>query len=240
MIKKPFIIRYRTLLGAGILFMAALAIGGCKGGGPSGSVAAPSSDTLDEDTSYAFGVILGLDLKDMGFHFNYEALSQGLAASIEGRELKISTDDALETVQTTYQAAITKRNEGYQEQETQFLAENSKKAGISITPSGLQYEVITQGSGLTPVASDRVRVNYKGSLMDGTVFDSSYEREEPTEFILNGVIPGWTEGIQLMNEGSTYRFYIPSVLAYGSQGAGNVIPPYAALIFEVELLTVIK
>jgi FKBP-type peptidyl-prolyl cis-trans isomerase FklB len=120
-----------------------------------------------------------------------------------------------------------------------FLAENAKKAGVTVTASGLQYEVITPGTGRKPKATDTVRCHYEGTLIDGTVFDSSYARNEPAAFGLNQVIAGWTEGLQLMNEGAKFRFYIPFNLGYGAQGAGGSIPPYAALIFDVELLEVL-
>jgi FKBP-type peptidyl-prolyl cis-trans isomerase FkpA len=119
-----------------------------------------------------------------------------------------------------------------------FLAENSKREGVKSTPSGLQYEVITEGKGKTPKATDTVLVHYKGTTIDGKEFDSSYKRGEPIEFPLNGVIPGWTEGVQLMKEGSKYRLFIPSKLAYGKRGAGGAIGPDETLIFEVELLKV--
>jgi FKBP-type peptidyl-prolyl cis-trans isomerase len=124
--------------------------------------------------------------------------------------------------------------------ENDFLAENSKKPGINVTGSGLQYEVIREGNGPKPAATDTVRVHYEGTLTDGTVFDSSYSRGEPIEFPLDGVIPGWTEGLQLMGEGAKYRLVIPSDLGYGPQGAGGQIPPYATLIFEVELLNIVQ
>jgi FKBP-type peptidyl-prolyl cis-trans isomerase len=119
-----------------------------------------------------------------------------------------------------------------------FLQENAKKEGVKTTASGLQYEVLTEGTGKKPGPTDTVRVHYRGTLLDGTEFDSSYKRGEPISFRLNQVIPGWTEGLQLMSEGSTYRLFIPSNLAYGSRGAGGVIGPDETLIFEVELLAV--
>lgn len=120
----------------------------------------------------------------------------------------------------------------------QFLQENAKKDGVKTTASGLQYEVLTPGTGKSPKATDTVLVHYKGTLLDGTEFDSSYKRGEPIEFPLNQVIKGWTEGVQLMKEGAKYRFYIPSNLAYGSRGAGGAIGPDETLIFDVELLKV--
>lgn len=119
-----------------------------------------------------------------------------------------------------------------------FLQENAKKEGVKTTASGLQYEVLTEGTGKKPGPTDTVRVHYRGTLLDGTEFDSSYKRGEPISFRLNQVIPGWTEGLQLMSEGSTYRLFIPSNLAYGPRGAGGVIGPDETLIFEVELLAV--
>lgn len=121
---------------------------------------------------------------------------------------------------------------------TTFLAENGKKTNIKTTASGLQYEVLTEGKGKKPTASDNVTVHYKGTTIDGKEFDSSYGRGEPTSFPLNQVIPGWTEGVQLMSEGSKYKFYIPSNLAYGEQGAGGTIGPNETLIFEVELIKI--
>ncbi len=120
----------------------------------------------------------------------------------------------------------------------EFLKENAKKEGVKTTASGLQYKVVKEGDGKSPKATDTVKVHYRGTLIDGTEFDSSYKRNEPIEFPLNGVIKGWTEGLQLMKEGSKYILYIPSNLGYGARGAGGVIPPDATLIFEVELLKV--
>ena len=119
-----------------------------------------------------------------------------------------------------------------------FLHENASKEGVHVTPSGLQYKVLTDGTGRSPSATDTVKVQYRGTLLDGTEFDSSYKRNQPIEFALNQVIPGWTEGVQLMAEGAKYEFYIPSNLAYGRRGAGGVIGPDETLIFEVELLKV--
>ena len=119
-----------------------------------------------------------------------------------------------------------------------FLKENASKPGVKTTPSGLQYKVITEGSGKSPKATDTVLVHYRGTTIDGTEFDSSYKRNEPISFPLNGVIPGWTEGVQLMKEGGKVELFIPSNLAYGSQGAGGVIPPDSTLIFDIELLKV--
>ena len=120
-----------------------------------------------------------------------------------------------------------------------YLEENAKRSGVTQTKSGLQYEVLAEGNGKSPKATDKVRCHYEGRLLDGTVFDSSYKRGEPADFGLNQVIPGWTEGVQLMKEGAKYRFHIPYLLAYGERGAGAQIPPYSTLVFDVELIKVL-
>ncbi|MDR2922724.1 MAG: FKBP-type peptidyl-prolyl cis-trans isomerase, partial [Treponema sp.] len=160
--------------------------------------------------------------------------------SLTGAQTRLDTSEAQMKFQQAYEAIIEKRNNEAMQKETAFLAENSKKPGVSITASGLQYEVIEEGKGPKPGESDTVKVHYEGKLIDGTVFDSSYNRGAPAEFPLNLVISGWTEGIQLMGVNSKYRLYIPSQLAYGPNGADPVIPPYSTLIFEVELLDIIK
>jgi FKBP-type peptidyl-prolyl cis-trans isomerase FkpA len=193
---------------------------------------------MDSDTSYAFGMVLGSDLKQFGIQFDYEALARGIQESVEGKEPRLSMEEAVRMVQDAYMATVTRQAEESRRQNDLFLAENSKKPGVVLTSSGLQYEVVVQGQGPKPSATDVVTVNYEGTLIDGTVFDSSYTRGEPAEFALDQVIPGWTEGILLMSVGSTYRLFIPSPLAYGEQGAGNMIPPNSALIFRVELLSI--
>jgi FKBP-type peptidyl-prolyl cis-trans isomerase len=149
-------------------------------------------------------------------------------------------DEAIGIVQAAFQEAMAKRNEENKQKELQFLAENGGREGVLVSETGLQYEVIAEGTGEKPSATDTVRVHYEGALTDGTVFDSSYERDESAEIPLEQVIPGWSEGIRLMNVGSTYRFFIPSALAYGGQGAGQMIPPYSTLVFKVELLEIIR
>jgi FKBP-type peptidyl-prolyl cis-trans isomerase len=236
MLKKKILF---TLLLAALVFS-------CGAGGnrenkkdpPAESSAGGTAGGADSDTSYAFGMVLGSDLKQFGIQFDYEALVQGMREAIEEKEPRFSMEEAIGMVQTAYMATVTKQAEESLKKNDQFLAENSKKAGVVITSSGLQYEVVVQGQGSKPSASDVVTVNYEGTLIDGTVFDSSYSRGEAAEFSLAQVIPGWAEGIQLMSVGSTYRLYIPAPLAYGEQGAGNMIPPNSALIFQVELLSI--
>jgi FKBP-type peptidyl-prolyl cis-trans isomerase FkpA len=212
-------------------------LAGCSAGGKQQAGAGSGSET--DSMSYAFGMVMAGQFKGWGLAFDYDSFTQGFKEYYEDMETRFSIDEAMEHARTAY-AAVYEKEAGQERQRgIAFLAENAKKDGVLSTASGLQYEVIAEGTGARPVAGDTVRVNYEGSLIDGTVFDSSYGYGEPVEFPLNGVIPGWTEGLQLMSEGSTYRLYIPSELAYGEQGA-SVIPPNSTLIFKVELLAVIK
>jgi FKBP-type peptidyl-prolyl cis-trans isomerase FkpA len=205
-----------------------------------GSGSSGKDDGSDKDVSYALGMEFGRDLREAGFAIDYDSFMQGFQATFEDRTTRFSSEDAAMKIQSAYLAVVESQSAGLKQAESDFLTENSRKEGILTTPSGLQYEVITEGTGARPQAADTVRVNYEGTFIDGQMFDSSYVRGEPTEFPLDGVIPGWSEGLQLMTEGSNYRFYIPSELAYGPQGASGVIPPYSALIFTVELISVLK
>jgi FKBP-type peptidyl-prolyl cis-trans isomerase len=224
--------------GFGLFLAAALslfAFASC-GGGSSGE----DGEAPGRDVSYALGMEFGRNLREVGFELSYDDFMQGFKDTFEGRTPRLTDEDAAMKIQSAYLAAMEKQSAGLKQEETDFLAENSKKEGIITTASGLQYEVIAEGSGARPQAADTVLVNYEGSFIDGQIFDSSYQRGEPAEFPLSGVFPGWREGLQLMAEGSSYRFYIPSELAYGPQGAGGLIPPYSALIFNVELISVVK
>ena len=194
------------------------------------------------------GLNIGLQLKQMGLGNRLEVKDFGDAVNdiLQGNAMKLNPDEAnsllnnffteLEKEQNAKNAEAGKaaKSEG-----EKFLAENAKKPGVVVTASGLQYEVLNEGTGRSPKATDVVRCHYHGTLIDGTVFDSSYQRNQPADFGLNQVIAGWTEGVQLMKEGAKYRFYLPYNLAYGEHGAGASIPPYAALIFDVELLKVL-
>jgi FKBP-type peptidyl-prolyl cis-trans isomerase len=190
-------------------------------------------------TSYAFGMTVGGDLEQTGLEIDYYAFTEGLKAAMENRQTIMDRDEALEIVQDAFESAIRKQNAALMEKEYAFLEENATRPGVQTTESGLQYIVLEQGSGPKPVENDIVRVHYEGALIDGTVFDSSYERDEPEEIPLNMVIPGWAEGIMLMNVGGKHRIYLPSDLAYGERGAGQVIPPYSTLVFTVELLDIV-
>ncbi|MDR1596961.1 MAG: FKBP-type peptidyl-prolyl cis-trans isomerase [Treponema sp.] len=194
----------------------------------------------DADTSYAFGVALGSDFKQAGLVFDYDALIEGFRDTLEGNETRITLEEAMPLIQNAMKDAMARQAEENKQKGINFLTENGKKAEVKTTASGLQYELVNPGTGPNPQATDTVSVHYEGTLLDGTVFDSSYERSEPTEFPLDQVIAGWTEGIQLMEVGSTYRLFIPSDLAYGEQGVRNFIPPNSTLIFKVELLGIVE
>lgn len=197
--------------------------------------------TLSNETdslSYALGVSIGENVKRGGFEdINYQALAKGMEG-VYGDNALMTVEVAGTYINEVMMAKESAKAEIAKVEGDKFLAENAKKAGVTTTPSGLQYEVIKEGTGATPTAEDVVTVHYHGTLTDGTVFDSSVERGEPATFPLNQVIPGWTEGLQLMKEGAKYRFYIPSDLAYGDRAMGDVIKSGSTLIFDVELLKV--
>jgi FKBP-type peptidyl-prolyl cis-trans isomerase FkpA len=221
-----------------IVMAACVVFSGIAGGKTDTSAKKEAPVGVASDVSYAFGVVLGSDLKQLGVQFDYAALARGIEEVVEGKESRLTLEEAVAVVQEAYITAMSRLAEENRAKNEQFMEENAQKTGVITTASGLQYEILNAGTGRKPGEADVVSVNYKGSLIDGTVFDSSYDRGEPAEFPLDDVIPGWSEGIQLMNVGSTYRLYIPSALAYGEQGAQNVIPPNSALIFEVELLSI--
>lgn len=190
-----------------------------------------------EKLSYALGLIIGNNLKGM----NIEGLITGeftraVEQVLNGEKLEMTEVQAQGLVQEFLREQQEAAGKAAREAGENFLAENAKREGVKVTETGLQYEVLTPALGIKPTPTDTVICHYEGRLIDGTVFDSSYRRGEPASFPLQGVIRGWTEGLQLMSIGSKFRFFIPFDLAYGAQGAGGSIPPYAALIFDVELI----
>ena len=198
--------------------------------------------------SYALGHNIGHQLIGMGLKesLNIDDFAAGIADVLQGGEPKMEHEEVHEVLEHYFaeleerqQAEAAERGKAAKGEGEAFLAENKKRAGVVTTPSGLQYEIVKEGNGRQPKASDTVRCHYEGTLIDGTVFDSSYRRGVPADFGLRQVIAGWTEGVQLMKEGSIFKFYIPYNLAYGEHGAGADIPPYAALIFTVELIGVL-
>ncbi|MDO4310461.1 MAG: FKBP-type peptidyl-prolyl cis-trans isomerase [Prevotella sp.] len=196
--------------------------------------------------SYALGLGIGRQLAQMGANdINIDDFALAIKDVIAGNELKVSNREAQTIVQSYFaeqekklQAERAENGKAAREAGEKYLAENAKKDGVVTLASGLQYQVIKEGEGHQPKATDSVKCHYEGFLVDGTLFDSSIQRGEPAVFGLQQVIAGWTEGLQLMKEGAKYRFFIPYMLGYGESGAGQSIPPYSALIFDVELIKV--
>jgi FKBP-type peptidyl-prolyl cis-trans isomerase len=217
------------------ILIVTLFLWGCKGKSGSG----PKEENFDKDASYALGMNIGSNLAVDGIIPNSEQFLAGMKDVISGGKTRFTEDEAIQIIQTAYSAMLEKKGNESMQKGIDFLVENSKKPGIITTSSGLQYEVFKEGTGKKPAASDMVKVHYEGKLIDGTTFDSSYGGD-PIEFPLDQVISGWTEGVQLMSVGSKYKLFIPSELGYGERGASPVIPPYSVLIFDVELLDIIK
>ena len=199
-----------------------------------------------DKVSYALGLGIGQQLAQMGASdLNIDDFAQAIKDVIAGNSLKVKHQEAQQIVQEYFakkEEVLSKQRaeagKAHKEAGEKYLAENAKKDGVITLPSGLQYQVLKEGNGNKPTAKDSVKCHYEGFLIDGTVFDSSVQRGEPAVFGLQQVIAGWTEGLQLMQEGAKYRFFIPYRLAYGEGGAGASIPPFAALVFDVELIEV--
>lgn len=190
--------------------------------------------------SYALGLGIGQQLKSMNIKgFNIEDFTKSIADVMEGKTTEMTAREAQEMLNAYFADKAAEDAQQAIADGKVFLENNGKREGVVTTKSGLQYEVLQEGTGRSPKATDKVRCHYEGQLLDGTVFDSSYKRNQPADFGLNQVIPGWTEGVQLMKEGAKFRFYIPYLLGYGEQGAGSSIPPYSTLIFDVELIKVL-
>ena len=190
--------------------------------------------------SYALGLGIGQQIKSMNIeNFSIEDFAKSISDVMEDKETAFTSREAQVMLQEFFQKKQKEEAEKFIAEGKAYLDENAKKEGVTVTKSGLQYEVLQEGTGKSPKATDSVRCHYEGRLLDGSVFDRSYKRGEPADFGLNQVIPGWTEGVQLMKEGAKYRFTIPYLLAYGEQGAGASIPPFSTLVFDVELIKVL-
>ena len=190
--------------------------------------------------SYALGLGIGQQLKSMGIeNFSAEDFARSVRDVLAGKETEMSHSEAQKMLNEYFQKKEKEQAQKAIGEGKAYLEGNAKREGVVQTKSGLQYEVLAEGNGKSPKATDTVRCHYEGRLLDGTVFDSSYKRGEPADFGLNQVIPGWTEGVQLMKEGAKFRFHIPYLLAYGERGAGASIPPYSTLVFDVELRKVL-
>ena len=223
-----------------------------KGADASGKDAAgksqyPGLPTEKEQISYTIGLAMGKQLTEIKDEINVDTVVKAMRAQLAGEKVLLPEDQAKaifeafgQKMQAKQIAKMMAEAKANQEKGDKFLAENGKKPGVVTTASGLQYEVLQMGKGPKPAAEETVKVHYKGTLINGKQFDSSYDRGEPAEFPVNAVIPGWTEALQLMPVGSRWKLYIPSDLAYGPQGAGQDIPGNSTLIFEVELLDIVK
>lgn len=193
-----------------------------------------------EKISYALGMGIGQQLKSMNIDgFDINEFTRSIGDVLEGRTTEMTAREAQEMLNDYFAGKAAEDAQKAIAEGKVFLTNNGQREGVTTTKSGLQYEVLQEGTGRSPKATDRVRCHYEGRLISGEVFDSSYRRNEPADFGLNQVIAGWTEGVQLMKEGAKYRFFIPYLLGYGEQGAGSSIPPYSTLIFDVELIKVL-
>ena len=189
--------------------------------------------------SYALGLGIGQQLKSMHIeNFSVEDFTRSIMDVMGDQPTAMTAREAQQMLNEYFENKAKEDAQQAIAEGAAFLKDNGEREGVVTTKSGLQYEVLTEGTGKSPKATDKVRCHYEGRLIDGSVFDSSYQRGEPADFGLNQVIPGWTEGVQLMKEGAKYRFFIPYVLGYGERGAGSSIPPYSTLIFDVELISI--
>jgi len=245
-----------------MILLAALSItvaaAGCKpadktattpaAGDKTAAKAIPGLPTEKDQASYMIGMAMAKQLEPAKDDVDVDVIAKAIKASLAGQKLLLTDQQAAEIAQSFGQKMQAKQIAKMEEDAKKniaagdaFLAQNAKKPGVQTTASGLQYQVLTQGTGAKPQPTDMVRVNYKGMLLDGKTFDSSYDRGEPATFPLNQVVPGWQEGIALLPVGSKYKFWIPSKLGYGDKGTpGGPIPPNATLVFEVELLDIAK
>jgi FKBP-type peptidyl-prolyl cis-trans isomerase len=237
----------KKIVSVAIMF-ALLGFVACQKAGSAAQVSKQEDlDTQMKKVSYAIGLDIGKNFKARSMDIDLDAMLKGLQDGKQGVE-PLFKEDEMQKFMTQFRDDMMKAEQDKRQsqgkdnkaREEAFLKENAQKPGVKVTASGLQYRVISEGGGPLPKESDTVKVHYRGTLLDGTEFDSSYKRNQPAVFPLNGVIPGWTEALQLMKVGSKYQFFLPSRLAYGENGAGQAIGPNATLVFEVELLGIEK
>lgn len=232
--------KMRTVKSIGIAAVAVLAIIACTSSATIAENKTVNMENENDSLSYALGVVMGANMKGQDLDVNEATFAKAFGSASRGEETLMDAEAADQMVQTYFQKKAKEQQAESSKEGLKFLEENGKRPEVTTTASGLQYEVLTEGSGASPVATDQVTVHYTGKLLNGEVFDSSVERGTPATFGLNQVIAGWTEGVQLMKEGGKNRFYIPSELAYGERGAGAQIGPGATLIFDVELIEIKK
>jgi FKBP-type peptidyl-prolyl cis-trans isomerase len=212
---------------------------GCKGGI---GFLSKTETNFDKDESYALGLNVGTGLKEGmsndAIRPDFNQFLKGMKDGVLGKTPRFPLDKARDKIDAALKSVMDEKNAITIQKGIDFLAENSKRKGVAMTPTGLQYEVISEGTGQKPTDTSTVKVHYEGRLIDGTLFDNTYEKQEPATFALNDVIPGWAEGLKLMNSGSKYKLYIPPELAYGPDGYGP-IPAYATLVFTIELVEIV-
>jgi len=211
------------------------------------AIAATNLSSKEDKLSYSIGADFGANFKNQGIQINSDAFSQGLKDAMSGAKLQMTQEQMKDTIQKFQQELMAKKIKAIKEQADAnkkkgeaFLKANAKKPGVVSLPSGLQYQVITKGKGAKPTKEDTVTVEYTGTLIDGKVFDSSEKTGKPATFKLSQVIPGWTEALQLMQEGATWKIFVPSKLAYGQRGVGGPIGPNETLIFKIHLISIKK
>lgn len=227
------------------VFMGAAAVTALASCQPKGHTVGKLTNQIDS-TSYAIGLLIGenqkqnIDNTPGAKELNMDILIAAFEQQIKGEETTMKTEDARKVVQTYFQGMEEKEATENLKKGQEFLAKNKEKAGVVTTESGLQYEIITEGTGAKPTKEETVKCHYTGTTIDGTKFDSSVDRGEPATFPVSGVIPGWTEALQMMPVGSKWKLYVPAELAYGQRGAGREIGPNSTLIFEVELIEIVK
>jgi len=224
------------------ILIAAVVLGSCEKDESGETSPFSGIENLDSRASYAMGMNVAIELLDTmivsEIFPNLEDFLQGMSDIMMNRETRINFYEGYDLMENALNSIMNERVEAATQMENQFLAENARRSEVNVTPSGLQYEVFVEGTGPSPSITDTVIVHYEGSLLDGMIFDSSYE-EEGAYIPLDMVIPGWAEGVMLMNVGSIYRFYIPSSMGYGRDGIQGIIPPFSTLIFIVELLEIL-
>jgi len=211
------------------------------------SYAQETDDDIKEKASYAFGMLIAGDLSETGFEFDYDQFTLGFSDVMEARGTSLTMQEAMEAISAAFMQVSTRQmeqrrieGERNRAEGDAFLARNAERPGVEVTPSGLQYEILAEGTGERPGPGDTVLVHYRGETLGGVVFDSSYERGEPLRVPLDMVIAGWSEGLRMLREGSKAKLFIPSDLAYGEDGVGRDIGPNELIIFEVELISIIK
>ncbi|NCC25781.1 MAG: FKBP-type peptidyl-prolyl cis-trans isomerase [Deltaproteobacteria bacterium] len=235
-----------------LILTAMILLGGCSAqkvekdaAGGQSEQAPVSLESQKNRVSYGIGMDIGTNLREQELDIDVEALVEGLRVSYAGQDTRMTLDEVREALMALQQEMMERQQQKTEAASAEnlkvgqeFLAKNQEREGVVVLPSGLQYEVLEEGSGISPTDKDFVQVHYRGTLVDGTEFDSSYAREKPAVFPVNGVIKGWTEALQLMKPGSKWKVYVPADLAYGERQAGPIIGPNSALVFDVELLAV--